>query len=416
MVILGVNPSYFVGYIEHSQFISISPLSEESVTVNTRWSRQLAPVGQGCLVYDIGTTDPAQACTDVLAQLGLSDLREWVIAEPAHMPIGAGLSLRLGSVQANAWAPGLDTLQLAANLQLDTTGNVQDLIREIVVSMLMGPVAFEFPSIQELVSAVRIRVNIVQAARKTTLAFHTSEAERPQDFWMYDEDRGFIIRAGVSLIRALEMATQPEMSGAMYSFSCYRASEYVILLGIAQELAHCNPPLLAQLQSMWGTHPIKSGKFHEVFLHEQGSMEAPLPPHYFVPGDRTWFRNPDEASADASGFEGSWVMYLGGGLFNNFWKRDQPYTLTAKCLEIFHWRHGLYKDAAGEERMDEEKVAQLVAASMQDADALAGIMAVMSRYREARGVYTAAGGCIDTTREFARWVCPATADLVLPQS
>lgn len=162
---------------------------------------------------------------------------------------------------------GLDTLTLAARLHLDTTAHVQDLVREIVVSMLMGPVVFEFPSVDELMSAVRIRVNIVQAARKTTLAFHTSEAERPADYWVYDEDRGFITRPSVSLIRALEMATQPGVSGALYSFSCYRASEYLILLGIAQELAHCNPPLYAQLQSMWGTHPIKSGKFHDVFLH-----------------------------------------------------------------------------------------------------------------------------------------------------
>lgn len=38
-------------------------------------------------------------------------------------------------------------------------------------------------------------------------------------------------------------------------------------------------------------------------------------------------------------------MYLGSGLFNNFWKREAPYTLTDKCLEIYHWRHGLYEDA-----------------------------------------------------------------------
>ena len=389
-------------------------MSEESVTVNTNWRRQPGSLLQGCLICDAGTTDPAQACADVLAQLGLSDLLGLVIAERVQLPTGVGVSLRLCSQQANAWAPGLDTMQLAATLHLDTTGNVQDLMREIVVAMLMGPIAFVFPSINELLSAVRIRVNIVHAARKTTLAFHTSEAERPQEFWTYDEDRGFVIRADVSLIRALEMATQPEASGALFSFSCYRASEYVILLGIAQELEHCNPPLYAQLQSMWATHPIKSGKFHDVFLHEQGDMDTPLPPYYFVPGDRTWFRNPDEASADASGFEGSWVMYLGGGLFNNFWKRNQPYTLTDKCLEIYHWRHGLYKDDLGEERIDEDKVAQLVDASMQDCNEIDRIVAVMARYREPRGVYTAAGGCIDTTREFARWVCPGTADLVLP--
>ena len=391
-------------------------VTDQSATLNAIYGRQLQSFRQGCLVYDPGTTDPHQACAAILARLGLPDLLDLIVAESVQLPSGLCLSLRLSSEQAAAWAPGFDTLQLATALQLDTEGQVQDLIREIVVSMLMGPIAFEFPSVDELVSAVRIRVNIVQAARKTTLAFQTNEADRPPDFWAYDEDRGFITRRDVSLIRALEMATQPEISGALYSFSCYRASEYVILLGIAQELEHCNPPLYAQLQSMWGTHPIKSGKFHDVFLHEQGSMDAPLPPNFFVPGDRTWFRNPDEASADASGFEGSWVIYLGSGRFNNFWKRDCPYTLTDKCLEIYHWRHGLFKDALGEERIDEEKVARLVGASMQDADEVKRIVALMSRYREARGVYTAAGGCIDTTREFARWVCPGTADLVLPPS
>jgi hypothetical protein len=376
----------------------------------------MAAVGSGCLIYNMGIADPVQAGADVLQRLGLADLQALVIAETVCLPAGVGLSLRLCAEQTNAWAPGLDTLALASRLHLDTTGNVQDLIREIVVSMLIGPVVFEFPSVDELVSAVRIRVNIVQAARRTTLAFHTAEADRPPDYWTYDEDRGFIIRPRTSLIEALEMATQPEVSGSLYSFSCYRASEYVILLGIAQELERCNPPLYTQLQAMWGTHPIKSGKFHEVFLHEQGTMDAPLPPHFFVPGDRTWFRNPDEASADASGFEGSWVMYLGSGLFNNFWKQDCPYTLTDKCLEIYHWRHGLYTDALGEERIDEDKVAQLVSASMQDADEVKRILSVMSRYREARGVYSEAGGCIDTTREFARWVCPGTADLVLPLS
>jgi hypothetical protein len=278
----------------------------------------------------------------------------------------------------------------------------------------MGPVAFEFPSLDELLSAVRIRRNIVLAARQTTLAFHTCEVNRPLDYWTYDEDRGFTIRPGVSLIAALTQATQPEVSGKLYAFSCYRATEYIILLGIAQELAQCNPALLAQLQTRWTARPIASGQFHDVFLREQGSMDAPLPPRYFVPGDRTWFRNPDEASADASGFEGSWVMYLGGGLFTNLWKREQPYTLTHKCVEIYHWRHGLYRDEAGEERIDEERIAPMIEATMNHPNELKRILAVMERYREPRGVYTAAGGCIDTTREFARWVCPGTSDLVLP--
>ncbi|OIP14174.1 MAG: hypothetical protein AUK50_12085 [Comamonadaceae bacterium CG2_30_57_122] len=65
------------------------------------------------------------------------------------------------------------------------------------------------------------------------------------------------------------------------------------------------------MQTLWPQRPIRSAEFHKVFLREQGSMESPLPPRYYVPGDRTWFLNPDDASAEASGFEGSWVMYLG---------------------------------------------------------------------------------------------------------
>jgi uncharacterized membrane protein YebE (DUF533 family) len=59
-------------------------------------------------------------------------------------------------------------------------------------------------------------------------------------------------------------------------------------------------------------------------------------------------------------------------------------------------------------------VAELVEASLNDPTELARIIAVMTRYREARGIYTNAGGCIDTTREFSRWVRPGTTDLTLP--
>jgi hypothetical protein len=379
-----------------------------------RWMGQSALDCKGYRLRSEVNAAPTEVCERVLEQLGLADLLPMVFVEGGRDDQGGFVTIRMRPQYVHQWATCLDTLKVASILQLDTTGSVQDLTREIVVCMLMCPVAYEFPSVEELLSAVRIRINTVQAARKTTLAFHTVEVNRPTDCWRYDEDRGFVILPGASLIQSLVKATQPEVSGNLFSFSCYRASEYLILLGIAQELEQCNPPLYAQLQTLWAERPIKSGMFHDVFLREQGSMTQPLPPRFFVPGDRTWFRNPDEASADASGFEGSWVIYLGNGLFNNFWKRDQPYTLIDKCLEIYHWRHGLFKDAQGEERIDEARVEQLVKASRADATEVSRIAAYMQRYREPRGVYTAAGGCMDTTREFARWVCPGTADLVLP--
>jgi len=371
-----------------------------------------------CGVQIRATADQAAAHStlQVLTAFGLQDLAPHVDREITPVSDGFTLRLHLKPQTANQWAPHLNTLALSQTLQLDTWRRPDDLTREVVVAMLMAPVAHAFPSVQEFESAVRIRCNVVRAARKTSLAFHTSEAERPLDCWIYDDHQGFLLRPGASLVNALMKATQPEYSGTLYSFSCYRASEYVILLGIAQELQHCNPDLFLQLQALWTKRTIKSGQFHDVFLREQGSMGVPLPPYYFVPGDRTWFRNPDEASADASGFEGSWVIYLGAGQFSNFWKHTEPYTLVDKCLEIYHWRDGLYRDALGDERIDEPKVAQLVERTMGDPTEMARILKLMQRYREPRGVYTDAGGCIDTTREFARWVCPGTADLVLPSA
>ncbi|WP_223247309.1 hypothetical protein [Sulfuriferula sp. AH1] len=314
---------------------------------------------------------------------------------------------------ANEWAADCDTTQLCTQLQLDTNNNANDLAREILLAMLLGPVAFEFPSHEELQSAVRIRQNIVTAGRSTAMAFDTVVAERPTEYWTYSEENGFTVLPGKPLITALQKATQPGASGRLYSFSCYRATEYVILLGIAQELTTSNPTLFHQLQRQWEQQAIMSGRFHETFLREYGSMAAPLPPKYYVPGDRLWFRNPDAHSSDVMGYEGSWVFYLGNGLFSNFWKPDQPYTLTAKCLELFHWRHATYRDPSGELQIDESIVEARVRESMNDPDEVERILAEMLRLREPQGIYVD-GGCIDTSREYPRWVCPHTADLQLP--
>ena len=144
-------------------------------------------------------------------------------------------------------------------------------------------------------------------------------------------------------------------------------------------------------------------------------VAAPLPAHYQVPGDRLWFRNPDDASSDVTGYEGSWVFYLGGGLYSNFWKPEQPYTLTSKCVEIYHWRHGTWRDAQGELQMDEARVDELVQGTMADADAVANILSLMMRVQDPKGVY-AQGGCIDASREYPRRVCAATADLALREA
>jgi len=356
------------------------------------------------------TPDALQAETraahEMLQALGLQQYVSTVADGPCAVHVEPAPALL-------ALAPQRDTTGLCQALGLDTDNRPDDLAREIVLAMVLGPVAFPFPDAAELRSAVRIRQHIVQAARKTALAFDTEQAERPAGYWRYDEARGFTIEPGVSLIEALQKATQPEASGKLYSFSCYRATEYVTLLGIAQELQAAHPALYADLQRQWETRAIMSGPFHDVFLREYGSMDAPLPSRYYVPGDRLWFRNPDAHSSNVEGYEGSWVFYLGNGLFNNFWKRDQPYTLTAKCVEIYHWRDGALQDPQGRLVLDESIVEARVAQTLADPAAVQAVLARMLRRRDPQGVY-AEGGCIDATRECARWILPGTAQVVLP--
>jgi hypothetical protein len=381
-----------------------------------RTDRLTVPLVRGVRLRGMRAPDALAACEEMLSRLGCADLSEHIQAESGSDDRGTFWRLHLSLAKAHDWAPGFDTMGLSAQLGLHPFEQPKDLLREIIIALLLSPVALDFPSLDEFESAVLIRRNCVLAARKTSLAFETEKAERPSQYWTYLEGTGFILKPGVDLVEALVMATQPEISGQQYSFSCYRATEYIILQSIAQELQRANPELLQRLQHLWTQRSIMSAEFHDVFLQELGSIADPLPALYYVPGDRVWFRNPDEASADATGFEGSWVIYLGSGLFNNFWNHTQPYSLAAKCVEIFHWRHGLYRDDQGEARIDEERIKPLIQASLHNPEELARVMALMSRWREPRGVYTEAGGCMDTSREFTRRVRPGSTDMSIPKT
>lgn len=327
----------------------------------------------------------------------------------------AFLRLRLDDDLARELAPDWNTLGISEHLSLDSRNSRDALKKEILLSLLSSPMAVSFPNFQELKSAISLRMRIVDAARRTSVAFDTKAVERPEDYFEYRTGCGFCLCQGKSLVDALLKATQPDISGRRYAFSCYRASEYVELLSIAGELRERHDEMYARLETLWQSRALMSEEFQKTFLREYGSMTRPLPLRYFVPGDRVWFRNPDEPSSDVTGYEGSWVFYLGGGLFCNFWKREQPYTLTHKCVEIYHWRHGAYTDDTGELRMDEDEVEARVAATLQDEEETARVLGLMMRPREPQGVYRG-GGCMDVSREFPRWVCRETTDIRLPAS
>ena len=215
--------------------------------------------------------DSANDASVIEATLDRYGLRKVVARSRCRVDGKTAVDLVLRPEIANQWIPCHDTTRMAARLQLDTSREAVDLEKEILVTLLASPIIMDFPSVGELLAGIGMRRNIVEAGRKTALNFDTAAAERPADCWRYNDEHGFTVRPGYSLIEALRRATQPEFSGNLYSFSCYRATEYVILLGIAEELAVRNPELLERLQRQCETRVIRSGQFHDVFLREYGS-------------------------------------------------------------------------------------------------------------------------------------------------
>ncbi len=293
------------------------------------------------------------------------------------------------------------------NLHLSSDGHTEnawsclDLSQEILLGMMSAPVPLSFESVDQLESHLRIRRNIVQAAAKTSLNFETHTAERPPDFWEATEDRGYVLRAGVGLEQAILAATQPEVTGRTYGFSCYRATEYILLLGIAQEAKWVSPEYLERMEAQCRSEVLRSDPFHIEYACEYGTMQNPISPYFYIPGDRVWFKNPDPKSSDVTGYEGSWVFYLGAGEFSNFWHRDRPFNLINKCLEIYHWRNGLECHGQDNQRINEALVASLLQQTKSDPVQMQTILAKMMAYRDPGGVY-ANGGCIDSTREIPR--------------
>ena len=350
----------------------------------------------------------------IVAQLRHSNPAESVSTSHGVDSLGRFVQLQIWDEISQIWAPDGDTARLAQQLHLDLERNDRDLEEEILLSMLLCPAVYSFPSWQELASAVRIRSGIVHAARRAALAFATHAAERPADYWRYDEDRGFVLLPGKSLITALEKATHSGNGDKLYTFSCRRASEYLVLLGVTREAMTCNAPLYQRLHHQAETNALKGAEFERVFVRAIGSPSAPLPLRYFVPGDRTWFRNIDPVSADVTGYEGSWTFYLGGGTFADFWRQDRAFTLETKLACVYHWRHATFQDAAGELQIDEDKVDALMAESCQSPSDMERILRETLRLQSPLGAN--GGGCIEPHREHPCLVCPETTDIVLPDA
>ena len=303
-----------------------------------------------------------------------------------------------------------DTSGLAIHLGLSSDLSAQDLVLESILSMAVSPVIFDFPSLNELEANLRMRAHVVRLAKRAELHFDTSGVSRPEAYWSHIEDSGFILKEGASLVDGIEQALCPDISGEHFSFSCQRASEYLMLHSLACELGITNPEKLKQIELQWKRKALVADDFLNAFLLEMGSPANPFPMRCYIPGDRVWFKNPDDGSSNVRGFEGSWVIYFGSGLFSNLWDKSNPYTLETKCIEIYHWRNSVRKDKLSVLGINEDLVKELVDQTLNSEEQTHKVIDVMMKYRDPQGVY-ADGGCIDITRDTFRRVCPDSTSI-----
>ena len=140
------------------------------------------------------------------------------------------------TVNALIWEsnPECDTIQMGRVLSLDSEHSDHDWLIEALLSMAISPIAYIFPNHQELLSNLRMRRDVVATAKRTELVFNTNASDRPEKFWLDDEDIGPVLREDSSLSDALEHALCPDLSGRRYGFSCQRASEYLMLTGLTK--------------------------------------------------------------------------------------------------------------------------------------------------------------------------------------
>lgn len=344
---------------------------------------------------------------------GVLSLLDLDVSESNDEP-GRAVTVAIGARLARTLAPEGDTSLVAKRLGLCTADDRAALELEILVCLLLSPVRLRFESLDDLESAIRVRANVVEGARRTLLDFRTDSAERPRRFWRYDEERGFVLLHGQPLIEALEAATQPECDAHRYSFSCWRATEYVLLLALARESKVHNPVLHARLTEQAERRALKGTDFDRSFVEPYGSESRPLPVRFFVPGDRTWFKNPDRESAGVTGYEGSYTFYLGGGRFADFWKPGSTHTLEHKCLEVFYWRVATRRDARGELWLDDPLAERLADEAAQDSDVSRLIVAEMAAVQSPAGRW--GGGCVEATRDAPRSVSVAGCSVTLPDA
>lgn len=143
-----------------------------------------------------------------------------------------------------------------------------------------------------------------------------------------------------------------------YKIGCYTATKAIYIQSFLDTYSHSFPKDYAKVEMALNrnSEPFVGVEPNEMWYFED-DYSPDISTEYgkilgivnvdssknFVPGDWVYMRNTDEKSNKKTGYEGSNTIYLGSGLFSDYYEDHKgAYPYERKLDEVFQWRNGVF--------------------------------------------------------------------------
>lgn len=229
--------------------------------------------------------------------------------------------------------------------------------KEIVLAMMQRGRQTKFAgracTVDALKDQVGVRQNIVAWTESAEWAWVDGRHARWNDkYWVAGN-----YKSKYPLQEALSnIFVQPDR----YFFGCYTATKLLIahaMLDYYQRIKHDKTTteflirrLLTDKDPLSTIEPGNMWSFEADYDAMTSSpvgklihLTGPVPHDNFIPGDWVYFVNPDHVSARKNGYEGANAIYLGRGLFSDYYNDNHHrFTFREQLDEVYQWRHGVF--------------------------------------------------------------------------
>ena len=182
----------------------------------------------------------------------------------------------------------------------------QSVGRSVVEILSASEKKYDYKSLDELKFEVRLREQIIRAAKqlqKSNMAFEVFRESRCNpEYWIRRDNGGFLLKAGVKMSDAVQDIFD---NGSKYGTECATAMQIVYLKALLDIF-----PEDAFNRMFKNVYLMNWHSLHR-YLRDTGAMTRRGD---YLPGDRRYFVNPD-VNPETPEWQGENTIDLGGGLY-----------------------------------------------------------------------------------------------------